>query len=609
MAIASLKKLSFCGVLADKSRVLAALQTIGGSHLIALQQQRTEDNSTLDSTLAENAVLALKYLHGCAKKRHQVVNPQGFDFALIVKNTLTLQKEIRNLTDERDAILKRIAEIEPWGNFELPDKHLLGGLHLWFYIVPQRLLSKIPRTDIVWQVVYRDNLTCYVVVIAADEPAAGVMPVPRTHTGTRSLATLRNRLIYAELKLEDKQAERESLTRWIGLISLQLAQAQEQSVLHAAHAQTLDQAGLFALQAWVEASEVQKYVDFAAQQQLALLIEDPAAGELPPTLLKNTPAISGAEDLISFYQLPNYYSWDPSAVVFWSFALFFAIILSDAGYAALFGGYLALKWRSLQQGAGARLCRLLMVTILFSMLWGVLIGSYFGYIVPEHSTLGRFKLLDLENFDLMMTISIAIGTLHLTLSNLIMAYQQRAQSKSLASLGWALLTLGGFGLWQTQTLALEALRYLSVSLLALGALGVLGFSGHNPIHTPLDAGKRILEGLHSLTDVTKIFGNTLSYMRLFALGLAGASLALTFNNLALQVYHALPGLGLLCSILILVLGHSLNIVLCLLSGVLHGLRLNFIEFFNWSLTDEGYAFKAFSKKPSAEPANKPSRNA
>ena len=125
-------------------------------------------------------------------------------------------------------------------------------------------------------------------------------------------------------------------------------------------------------------------------------------------------------------------------------------------------------------------------------------------------------------------------------------------------------------------------------------------SGEAPIRNVGDFLKRILEGLHSLTDITKLFGNTLSYMRLFALGLAGASLALTFNKLALEVYYALPGLGLLCSLLILLFGHTFNIVLCIISGVLHGLRLNFIEFFNWSLTAEGHPFKAFAKKHRSE---------
>jgi V/A-type H+-transporting ATPase subunit I len=88
----------------------------------------------------------------------------------------------------------------------------------------------------------------------------------------------------------------------------------------------------------------------------------------------------------------------------------------------------------------------------------------------------------------------------------------------------------------------------------------------------------------------------LSYLRLFALGLASASLALTFNDLARQVADEVPGLGLLFAILILLVGHVLNLLLSVMSGVVHGLRLNFIEFYNWALLGEGYPFRPFKKK-------------
>ena len=88
----------------------------------------------------------------------------------------------------------------------------------------------------------------------------------------------------------------------------------------------------------------------------------------------------------------------------------------------------------------------------------------------------------------------------------------------------------------------------------------------------------------------------LLYLRLFALGLASASLVVTFNTLATQVIDALPGIGLLFGLLILVVGHILNLGLSIMSGVVHGLRLNFIEFYNWGLSEEGYPFKAFERK-------------
>jgi V/A-type H+-transporting ATPase subunit I len=104
------------------------------------------------------------------------------------------------------------------------------------------------------------------------------------------------------------------------------------------------------------------------------------------------------------------------------------------------------------------------------------------------------------------------------------------------------------------------------------------------------------DGVKNLMAVSAAFGDTLSYLRLFALGLSGAQLASTFNKLAADSVESFGGIGLVLGVVIIVVGHSLNFVLGIMGGVIHGLRLNCIEFFNWCSTDEGYPFGAFSKK-------------
>jgi V/A-type H+-transporting ATPase subunit I len=84
-------------------------------------------------------------------------------------------------------------------------------------------------------------------------------------------------------------------------------------------------------------------------------------------------------------------------------------------------------------------------------------------------------------------------------------------------------------------------------------------------------------------------------LRLFALGLASAALAITFNQIASQIGKNIPGLGILLAIIILLVGHALNLLLGIINGFVHGLRLNYIEFFNWAISEEGYPFKAFRK--------------
>jgi len=591
MAIVKLKKLTLCGLKAEKTEVLKKLQLLGGTHLISLNQLHFS-SETATQKHTDKVLHALKYLNQCANKRHQTNDKNSFNLGGIVEQVLNVKQKIRELSDQRDFLINRIEEVTPWGDFSLLDAAEIGGIKSWFYIIPKGLMKKL-QNELIYQVVYEDNIHCYVVVLAESEPPANSVPVPRTHTGSIPLSELNKNLQSVELALEDSQAERESLTRWITLITLSLADYEDNAMLKVASSLTLDQQALFAIQAWVAADQVAIFETFATDNGLALLIEEVAEQDAPPTLLRNPDMLAGGEELIQFYQTPAYNSWDPSIVVFFSFAFFFAMILSDAGYSAVFAMILAFKWNKLGKSIqGTRLRMLAAITLSFSLIWGVLTGGYFGYSPQAESIAGLFKILDLNDFDSMMTLSITVGVVHIVLANLIKAYQLKGRRTALAALAWVFLVVGGFLLW----LSLEGTLYIAYALLAVGGLLLLFFSSERQMSKPIDYLWQLFDGLKSMTGITKIFGDILSYMRLFALGLASASLALTFNQLAEQVYSSVTGLGLLLSILILIIGHSLNLILCLMSGVVHGLRLNFIEFYSWSVSDEGYAFKMFAKK-------------
>jgi V/A-type H+-transporting ATPase subunit I len=179
--------------------------------------------------------------------------------------------------------------------------------------------------------------------LAKDEPDVKAMPVPRTHVGDVPLSELKKQLEETNLSIEDSYAKRDYLTRWMSLIMLNLAKFKTESELKAAHLITQDEAELFVLQAWVSEEVINKVQLLVQKYSLACLIESPDGSEQPPTLLKNTNTFAGGEDIVKFYQMPNYYGWDPSIVVFFSFALFFAMILSDAGYAIVFLSVLLIK--------------------------------------------------------------------------------------------------------------------------------------------------------------------------------------------------------------------------------------------------------------------------
>ncbi len=598
MSIVQLHKITLFGMAYEKEAVLKRVQALGCLHLRSLAPAPKEPEK-LPTALPVDAYKALRYLSGVKEKRRVVRTPDAFDMQAVVNEVLENQQRVRDAEDRSDALRERIEALRPWGNFRHAPSGQLGGMRLWFYTLPTDALHELDGLELPWQVVHRDNRFIYLAVIAREEPPANLLRVARTHTGSLPLEEVIQRWEESEIELEELRAERQALTRWIHLLATHLYAAEDRAARRYAASQTLDEEPLFALQGWVPTSGTQSLRELAEELQLALLVEDPTRDERPPTLLSNPPRMAAGEDLVDFYQTPGYRGWDPSLVVFLSFTLFFAMILSDAGYAALLGFGLIAGWRAMGRSDSGRRLRILAAALCTSALvWGLLVGSYFGLAPPQQSLLGALKLLDINDFDTMMRLSVVIGVAHIALANAIMAWQNRGHNRARVSLGWIAVVCGGLLIWlgSGEGDTAHMVHNTGVAALGAGLLSVFLFASDRPVHNAVDLLRRILEGLSALTNITKIFGDVLSYLRLFALGLASASLALTFNDLARQVAEAHPGMGLLFSLLILLVGHLLNILLSLMSGVVHGLRLNFIEFYNWGLSEEGYPFRAFAKR-------------
>ena len=598
MSIVPLKKVTICGLLKEKQDILAELQAVGCMHLESLRPAPTEPEKQV-SERAKEVRKALRYLLEAPRKRRQVRNRQDFDVAATVESVEENMRRTRKTGDERDFIARRIKDLQPWGNFVLPEPGGLRGRRLWFYILPHKDMQALYDSDLTWAVVHRTPRISYVVVIAEHEPDADALPVRRTHTGAVSISGLREQLEALDLELEKLASERETLTRWIFLLSQNLNRSEDRASMRHAMTLTRDtEDGIFALQGWAPTQRIGELENFVKANDLALMVENPAADEHPPTLMENPEKLRSGELLVSFYQTPAYREWDPSSIVLFSFAIFFSMILADAGYALVLCLGLALYWRRLgEKPNGQQIRSLLAIVFGAAVVFGVLVGSFFGLSPPEDSVLGHLHVLDINNYNSMITLSVVIGCLHVALANALAARHARNRPARIMHLAWIALVLGGLFLWLGRDPAASGLlKGLGIAMIVLGLVALIGFASDRPVHSAKDALLRAVDGLKNLTDISRAFGDVLSYMRLFALGLASASMAMTFNTLATDVYHALPGLGLLFAILILIFGHLINLVLCIVGGVVHGLRLNVIEFFNWGLSEEGRPFKTYARK-------------
>jgi V/A-type H+-transporting ATPase subunit I len=586
MSLIALSRVTLVGHLADKETVLADLQGMGCLELIPLT---APGEAASEASVRPKAREALKFLLTYPQRRRQATDASRFDAEAVARQALELEQRLHALEEEHDFLVQRLDALRPWGAFEFPPLEAMGGQRLWFYVVPHKDMKQVEATDLNWQAVGRDNRFAYVAVVSPDEPAG--MPVPRVHLGARPRRELERRLEEVELAIEDAQAERAWLTRWCLLLARSLYRLEDNAVRANALRQTYDNDPVFALQGWAPKDRLGDLGAYADKHGLLLEATDPAPGDRPPTLLRNPPPISAGEDLVNFYMTPGYRTWDPSSVLFFSFTLFFAMILADAGYAALLGLLLAYLWSRMgRSDAGRRFRSLGLAMLLASLVYGVVVGSYFGLEPSPHSLLGHLHLLHMSDANTMMAISVVIGAGHVILGNLMDAWRYGRDPRALAPVGWACLVAGGLLLGGGVALKMTWLGDVGKGLMVLGVALVVLFAGAG-----LPPLKRLGHGLLDLHRITGAFGDVLSYLRLFALGLASASVAVGFNDMAMQIKTGLPGLGLLLALLVLLIGHTLNLLIGVSGGVIHGMRLNVIEFFNWGLKEEGRLYQPFKR--------------
>jgi len=617
MAIVKLSKITLYGSLSQRDEVLRGLQSLGCVHLVDLHGVTKPEH--LEDVARTEVHAAIKYLAACPDQRPSATHESGYDRQRITRRVLINQRAHIDLTDEREKLVRAIAATAPWGDFHMPDPESLDGLQLWLYRIRHRDVDELVGSEIPWQIVSSTSRFDHVVLISKDQPVG--VPGRLVTLDHRSRSELQARLVEVDQTIERLDLERISLTRWIVRLTADLEAADDDRRLGVAAEHMITDGPIFALQGWAPNNTISSIEDFAKQNGLAFTVETPTPYDSPPTLLTNPKAVAGAEGAVTFYMTPNYSAWDPTWMMYGSFSLFFAMIMADAGYGVVLAVVLASvsgKLRATE--SGRRMLGLMIAIVVLTIGYGVLIGSYFGAAPPAggwlDSLVWKHKGSSIMNDQsAMMLLAASIGVMHLGIANLISAWNSRTRSRALGYVGWALALVSGLVMavakltapplvpWIAERVGVDSL-WLSGELWQGGIYGLAGglglvfcFSSDRPLFSAQrkDWIWRPLEGLMSLTNISKAFGDSLSYLRLFALGLASAQLAVTFNGLAAGAME-ISGVGILLGSLIFLVGHVLNLALGIVGGVVHGLRLNCIEFFSWSLTDEGYPFRAFCKK-------------
>ena len=344
-----------------------------------------------------------------------------------------------------------------------------------------------------------------------------------------------------------------------------------------------------------------------AAQEVYYQAEDPTDEDATPIKLRNNRFTQLFESLTGMYGWPNYNEFDPTPILAPFFLLFFAMCMGDCGYGILLiiiGLLIAKKKLNIAMFEG--LGPIITVLGVGTTVVGFFLGTFMGISLADAAwvpdTLKSVMLTgEVMGYNIQMVLALCIGVFHICLAMTVKAICYTKQSgfkANIATWGWLLLIVGGLAALIISIVFSLPEAFTQWLLIAIGissalAIYIFNTPGRNPL---INIGAGLWDTYNMATG---ILGDVLSYIRLYALGLAGGMLGAAFNNLGLMVmggstegatWQWLP------FVLILVLGHVLNLAMSALGAFVHPLRLSFVEYFkNAGYEGKGTLYKPFKK--------------
>ena len=499
---------------------------------------------------------------------------------------------------------KEVKARRPWGKFDKARLEQLEtlGYAVKYYVAPKKKFSEEWAELYPLQVVADDNTNVWFVTVS-EKGAEYSFPIDPVQT--------------PEGSWEDAQKVSDKLAAEIALVKGQLLRYKENvAQMNKDYEQSLVDLDMYLAKAGTESAAEDKltliegFAPVENEENLCKALdaagvlyikEDAKEEDNPPIRLKNNKFVKMFESITGMYGMPNYGEYDPTPVVSVFFLLFFAMCMGDAGYGlALILIGLAIKKEWVKIGMFEGLGGLITTLGVATTVVGFFLGTAFGVSLPDvqwipQSLRNCMLTGEIMGYPTQMVLAIAIGVFHLCLAMVIKAvgYTQRLGFKeNISTWGWLLLILGGIIVGALALVGVLNSGLTKVAIIVIGIVSALGiFVFNTPGRNPL---VNIGAGLWDTYNmVTGIMGDVLSYIRLYALGLAGGMLGAAFNDLGLMVRGDGGVGGWIFFVLILLLGHVINLLMSCLGAFVHPLRLNFVEYFK----NAGYEGKGRGYKP------------
>ncbi len=560
----------------EREAALDKLRKLGVLHIQGIKEQPSGEDFQVLETEKDNIEKALQIAGEDQTVSENMMSNAG-EGADQVQQILSLAGQLDRLNRELEELNEKNRWFEKWGNISRASLQTLkeAGVFVRFYTAGKNELKNLPPDKIIHVVKTVQNSVYFALI--SDSPDDRLdfkeMPIPGIE-----VAGLNERI--RELKAEIENTRNE-LKGFSGIKQNLVAYQVEldkrlefQKIEHSMGAEK----NIAYLQGFCPNDYVSQLKYMANREGWGYLIEEPGDADEVPTLIRIPQWLRIIDPVFKFMgTVPGYREFDISFWFLLFFSIFFALLIGDAGYGLIFLLINFIFSRKFPQTPKDN-------TILFYVLsgttifWGTISGTWFGY-----EGIARLPLLSslvIERVDsfidanqyFMMYLSFIIGIIHLTIARITSAIKVINSLKALAEIGWIAILWALFFIAGNLVLG-NAVPDFTLGIFILGFVLVLFFS---------DPQKNILKGaLLTLSNlplnIISSFSDVVSYIRLFAVGLATVIVASSFNDMAMDIGFDSVTTGLMAAFILFV-GHSLNIMLGLMAVVVHGIRLNMLEF-------------------------------
>ncbi len=592
--IVPMKKVTLLALGAEQEEALTALRGLGVMQVETVRGAASENAQQLTEDLAE-ALRVTGELEKLLRENGGEVPPgRPRSGAEILEEAADLLDKRDRFAGELENIRQRRKALSVWGEFNrdaiiaLEEK----GIHVHLCCgngKQYEAAAALEEAEV--RPISEDSGRIFFVVTTLRELEPDALPEIRLGEEDNPPA-LRRRAEELELKY---QAVHEALNAL--LASLPAARRRIQTLdseleYARVHDSLAEHGAVVSLSGFVPAPEIEKLRGAARKHGWGLLIADPEPGDAVPTLLKESKFSRVISPLFRFLGIsPGYDEIDVSGGVLIFFTIFYAMIIGDAGYGLVFLlGTLLAKWKFRNRPAAAPPLRMMMVLSIAAIVWGVLTNNYFGTgPLPQFSlkffTQEEVKDANVQAFCFMLAVA------QLSLGRIWRAVHEGNLRSIGRNLGWMLILWGNFFLTLRLIVWPGEFPVCMYWLYGVGLLLVICCDVN---------WKNVADIFQFPFNIIGSFVDVLSYIRLFAVGMAGYYIAASFNDMGVSIWKVSPFL-LLFGILVILFGHLLNLGLCALSVLVHGIRLNTLEFSNHvGLSWSGSNFKPFKNHKQSE---------